>query len=406
MARLDQKGIGDKKMCVLINSMTAGGAEKVVATLYPEYQKAGANVSFMCLEKNDVHKIEGVAPVYLSEQTGDIEGGLKKLLSLFRFAWQLRKYVKDNDIDLVQSHIYRANYVNILARLLGARHKVQIVNHGMPSQYLTEGLAGKTNLWLIRRLYPKADQVIGPSQGMVDQFIELGVAKEKSQLIRNPFDLDELNQQATCGMEEGEFHFDPAKKYLIAIGRLLPVKRMDDAIWAYYELHKDCPEVELIILGDGEKWDMLADLKLHLAISKKVHMPGDVENPHKYLVRSAALISASEFEGFSNVIVEALVAGTPVISTDCESGPREILAPGTSRAQKIQPGCVEEVQHGLLIPVGDIKAMVKAMKQLLGDENLQQRLSEHGAARVQEFAKEVIAQKYLEHSRAVLGTVQ
>ena len=150
----------------------------------------------------------------------------------------------------------------------------------------------------------------------------------------------------------------------------------------------------------------MADLNLHLAISKKVHMPGDVKNPHKYLVRSAALISASEFEGFSNVIVEALVAGIPVISTDCESGPREILAPGTTREKKIPPGCVEKVKHGLLVPVGDIKAMVKAMQQLLDDETLQQELSRHGAARVQEFAKEVIAQKYLAHSRTVIGTVQ
>ena len=278
----------------------------------------------------------------------------------------------------------------------------------MPSQYLTEGLAGKANLWLIRRLYPKADKVICPSQGMVDQFIALGVCKEKSQLIRNPFDLEELRAQAKCAMVEGEFEFDPEKKYLIAIGRLLPVKRMEDVLWAYYELQKDIAQknmggVELIILGDGEKWDAMSALIMQLAIGKKVHMPGDVRNPHKYLARADALVSASEFEGFSNVIVEALVAGTPVLSTDCESGPREILAPGTTREQKIAPGCVEKVQHGLLVPVGDIKAMVNAMQQLLGDKALQEQLSRDGPARVEEFDKEAITQKYLECSRAVVG---
>jgi len=398
-----KSGIGNKKMCVLINSMTAGGAEKVVATLYPQYQTSGVPVSFLSLERNDFHTIEGVTPVYFSNQTGEAEGGIKKLFSLFRFALKLKKYIKDNQIDLVQSHIYRSNYVNVLARIFGAKHKVQLVNHGMPSQYLTEGLAGKTNLWLIKRLYPKADQVICPSQGMVDQFIALGVSKDKSQLIRNPFDLEDLRTQANQEMHSGEFEFEPQKQYLIAIGRLLTVKRMEDVIWAFYELQKDMPKAELIFLGDGEKRAAMAALIMQLAIGKKVHMQGDVKNPHKYLVRSDVLVSASEFEGFSNVIVEALVAGTPVISTDCESGPREILAPGTTREEKIAPSLVQRVKHGLLVPVGDIKAMVKAMKQLLGDKSLQEQLSRDGPARVEEFDKEAIAKKYLECSRAVVG---
>ncbi len=84
----------ENKVCVLVNSMAGGGAEKVVATLFPEYQKAGTDVSLLCLEENDFHVIDGVKPVYLSHQSGDSEKGVKKLISLFRFALKLKKYIQ------------------------------------------------------------------------------------------------------------------------------------------------------------------------------------------------------------------------------------------------------------------------------------------------------------------------
>ena len=83
----------DEKMCVLVNSLAGGGAEKVVATLFPEYQKAGTQISLLCLEKNNFHQIENVTPVYLSSQTGSDEGGVQKLASLFSFAFKLKKYM-------------------------------------------------------------------------------------------------------------------------------------------------------------------------------------------------------------------------------------------------------------------------------------------------------------------------
>ncbi len=395
--------LANKKMCVMINSLAGGGAEKVVATLYPEYQKAGTQVSLLCLENNNFYNIDGVTPTYLSDQTGSDEGGVKKLSSLISFALKLKRYIKENDIDLVQSHIYRSNYVNVLARMLGAKHKIQIANHGMPGQYLNEGLSGKINRFLIGWLYPKADQAICPSNGMIREFVELGVPEEKTQLIRNPFDIEDLQELSQQEISEGEFEFEPEKKYLICIGRLQAVKRMEDIVWAFYELQKDDDKVELIILGEGEKGEDIAGLVLRLAIGKKAHLMGQVENPHKYLTRSHAFISASEFEGFSNVIVEALVAGTPVISTDCESGPREILDPEKPRAAVIAPGEIEHAQHGLLVPVGDIKALTTAMHRVLNEGDLQQTITQGGLERARLFDKTTIATRYLEHSQEALG---
>jgi glycosyltransferase involved in cell wall biosynthesis len=190
---MTERGLEGKKICVLINSLAGGGAEKVVATLYPEYLKRGLCISLLCLEESNFYDISGVSPVYLSTQTGREEGGIKKLVSLFSFAFKLKAYIKKNQISLVQSHIYRSNYVNVLSRIFGAKHKVQIVNHGMPGQYKTEGMSGKINRFLIRWLYPKADQVICPSQGMIEEFVELGVPAQKTLRIPNPFDLEAIS---------------------------------------------------------------------------------------------------------------------------------------------------------------------------------------------------------------------
>ena len=122
-------------------------------------------------------------------------------------------------------------------------------------------------------------------------------------------------------IKSNEFYFDPAKRYLIAVGRLEKVKRFQDIIIALDMLGKDSLEAELIILGDGSEKSNLMALIERLNLESKVHMPGRVANPFQYISRSDILISASEYEGFSNVIVEALICGTAVIATDCESGP-------------------------------------------------------------------------------------
>ncbi len=238
--------MADKKFCVLINSLTEGGAEKAVATLMPEYQKQGADVPLVCLEKNDVHKINATGINYLSNQTGSGEGAIRKFVSLFIFAHKLKRYIRANGICLVQSHIYRANYVNVLARLMGSVHKAQLVNHGIPQQYGEGGITGRINQTLIRWLYPRADQVICPSIEMMYSLQQMGVVKEKLRHITNPVDLVDIEKQSAAPVDAELFEFQPDKKYLITIGRLERVKRTGDIIDAFSNIAGSRPEVELM----------------------------------------------------------------------------------------------------------------------------------------------------------------
>jgi glycosyltransferase involved in cell wall biosynthesis len=387
---------------VLINSLTLGGAEKIALTLCEEYRKEGINVIFVCLEKNDFYKIGNNEVHYLSDLAGTNESTPKKLFYLFIFALRLRKLVKKENISVVQSHLYRANYVNVLAKLLGSGHKAQIVNHGIVSRYKKEKLTGKVNLFLIRKLYSRADQVILNSKGMMSDLKRIGRFRNNICVINNPFNLNEILRLSREALKEDEFAFNKEKTYLIAVGRLEKVKRITDIVKAVKTLKEASREVELIILGDGSEKKNILDLIDRLQLKDRVHLLGRVTNPFKYIAIADILVSASEYEGFSNVIVEALISGTAVISTDCESGPREILAPKSDVNFKLKPGEVEFSEFGVLVPVGDHETMAMAVEELLSENNRLKKYSENGIKRAREFDKSLIKEKYISSLKLLL----
>ncbi len=391
------------KLCILVNSLAGGGAEKVALTLFEEYQRQGVDVCFLCVEKNDVHSIEASHVFYLSDKTGGSESGIRKLFSLVHFALRLKRFVKDQGIDFVQSHMYRANYISILARKLGSGHRVQIANHGIASRYLDQGLEGRTNLFLIRWLYPAADQLVCPSAGMLEDLRRLGVSVSCARVIGNPFDIQGILARGKEPLGSDAFSFDSGKQYLISVGRLEEVKHPALIIHALYQLVEKRPELELLLLGRGNEEENLRALCARLGIQSKVHFLGQMENPFNFLRHADLLVSASEYEGFSNVIVEAMIVGTPVISTDCPSGPREILAPGSVSKKYLGAGEFEEAEFGVLVPTGDVDVMTDAIEKLLLSDEKPPGYAEKGVLRADDFDQSSIADRYLEGAGRTAG---
>ena len=364
-------------------------------TLFEEYRSQGRQVVLLCLEKNNIHSVDGVGVYYLSHQTGYGEGAFKKLASLLVFAIKLKQFVKANGIGWIQSHIYRSNYVNVLARKLGSAHAVQIVNHGVSSRYLGEGLQGKINLSLIRWLYPAADQLICPSRGMLADLKALGVVVSSGHVVGNPFDVKAILQRSQEAVSADEFVFRPDRRYLISVGRLEAVKRPEDIVQALSVLADRYPDLELLLLGTGSEQAAIQVLTKNLGLNQKVHMLGQVPNPFKYMSCCDVFVSASRFEGFSNVIVEALIAGVPVVSTDCPTGPREILVSNSDETGYLSTGNIEKARYGVLVPVGDVDSMVSAIEDsLLSDENRKDN-AETGLKRAMDFDTANVANAYM-----------
>jgi glycosyltransferase involved in cell wall biosynthesis len=175
-----------------------------------------------------------------------------------------------------------------------------------------------------------------------------GISRDRISVLYNPV----VNDELTNKMKEPVLHpwFQKGHPPLVlSVGRLEAQKDFETLIRAI-ALVNQRREAYLMILGKGSQSVVLQDLVNKLGIAKVVEMPGYVENPYAYMARANVFVLSSKYEGFPGVLVEAMACGAPVVSTDCPSGPVEILVEG---------------KYGRLVPVGDVAAMAAAIQATL-----------------------------------------
>ena len=229
----------------------------------------------------------------------------------------------------------------------------------------------------VRWLYPKADHIISLSHGVKTDLVEnFGMPSNKITPIHNPIDIQTIIEKST---EPNSYPWDrQANRVVIAVGRLHEQKGYFDLIEAFSRLEMDQP-VKLVILGEGELRGQLDDLIASKGLQNDIWMPGFIDNPWAYMRDADVFVLSSHWEGFGNVIVEAMACGTPVLATDCDYGPREIIHDGVD---------------GILVPVGDVARLADEISTLLYDEGKRLRLCDAGKKRASDFESSRICQQY------------
>jgi glycosyltransferase involved in cell wall biosynthesis len=286
-------------------------------------------------------------------------------------------------------------YPNVINVLANKKDEAIISVRNHMSTKHQKGL--KSYFWKLtfKFIYPRAKKIIAVSQEIsYDLCQNYGIKKSKISVVYNSYPIEKIEKLSREKLNAEELVVF-SKKIIITSGRLSKQKDQNAIINSYKCLKRDLGEdIDLVIMGCGKEESNLKLLAEKLDIKDNVHFLGFRENPFKYLANSSLFIMTSLHEGFPNALVEAMICGLPVISTDCPSGPREILLQNASNQKKELTYGVNGDDYGVLIPLIDQFKMDKQkyyeyvsdlMKKILTDDSINKNLSNKAKMRSNMF---------------------
>lgn len=368
-----------KKIVIIINSLESGGAERVVSNLLNVWVKK-YDCYLILIHNYKFYELDERIKIISLNEPKEISGFVK-LLRLPLLGYKLSKIIRENKFDMIVSFLTRANYINVLSNIF-SRHQKIINERAMPSLQYQYGINGKINRFLIKFLYPKADLCLSNSHGnMIDLKNNSNVTKLS--YIHNPFNLDMIEK-----MSKQEIEIEKKRFTFVTVGRLDKGKNHKLIIDSIKDIDAD-----LWVIGDGELREELQSYINVLNFNDKVYLLGKKENPFAYISKADCFVFASNHEGFPNVLVEALACEIPVISTDCQSGPREILAPDSDVNFQLKEE-IELAEYGILTPIKNVNKLREAMNLIINDGSLRKRYQDKAKQRANNFRIEEIIKKY------------
>lgn len=311
-----------KHISIFIPSLKFGGAERVMINLAIASSAHYSTVHLVTLSATAAE-----LDANLGENVKVISLGVPRMLYAIH---KLSKYLKSVKPAAIISALDYANIVVLLAaNLSGTRTRVIVTEHSNLTASNERHGVGRRRLlpFLMRLFYPQAARVIAVSEGVAeDLIVNHGIQRASITTIYNPTISERLLELANEPCQHKYFATEDAP-VLLAAGRLVAAKNFSNLIHAF-ALVRQKVDCKLVILGDGELRADLEKLVDQLQLNEYVDMPGFQRNPYSYMRNCDLFVSSSSWEGLSSVLIEALACGAKVVSTDCPSGPSEVLAGG------------------------------------------------------------------------------
>ena len=370
-------------IAVLIYAMTGGGAPKRTLTLIKEFVSRGHKVDLVVVKPSGALHAEipaAVRCVPLKSRWVEClpDKGLRKL-KLYCCRRALADYLRQYRPDVLLSAASHASLTALAARRLSDTGTPLVLRE---SSHLTSSHAGTLNLFnRIRystscRWYAEADALIAVSRDIAEDIAQnTELAQHRIRTIYNPTFTEDLIDRSSAPLEHPWFE-EGGPPVILGVGRLTGRKDFPTLIKAFAEVRNRRP-ARLVILGDGSLRKNLTTLAKSLNIAADIDMPGYVVNPLAWMSRASVFVLSSSCEGLPGVLIEAMAAGCRVVSTDCPSGPAEILENG---------------KYGSLVPVGDHYALAEAIVTTLDAPHDPQRLRTRAAY----FSVDKAVEEYLE----------
>lgn len=337
-------------IAMFMPSMAGGGAEKMTLHLIAGFVQRGLRVELVLAHARGPN----LSRVPASVRVIDLQAPRVRNNLLGR----CMHYLRQEQPHVIISGMHYTNIVALCAqRLVRVPTRVIVCEQSTLSQYVrrTPLQRGQVMVKLMPLLahycYPWAAGIVAVShQSAEDMAHAARLPLSRIHIIYNPIVMPDIIERASQPVDHP--WFAPGEPpVILGVGRLSQPKDFPTLIRAFYQVRQQCP-ARLLILGEGEDRAQLASLIHDLQLGDSVALPGYVDNPYAYMQRAAIFALSSIWEGLPSVLVEAMACGTPVVATDCESGPREILADGT---------------YGPLVPMGDSTALAQAILATLNN---------------------------------------
>jgi glycosyltransferase involved in cell wall biosynthesis len=351
---------------IYIPNFSGGGAEAVSVRLANQLAASGRRVDII------VNQAVGVFRDQVSSEVRIVDLGAGRTIGALL---PLVRYLRTNNPSSLIAGLLYNNLLAILARLFSRwRGRLVVCQHNTFSLEARQNSKDRLFSAIFARAMRSADAIVAVSAGVAQDLAQsAGVERDRIEVIYNPIITEDFEQRAAI---------DPAHPWLatasdpvfVAVGRLTPQKDYPTLLSALSIARRTVP-IRIIILGEGTLLDDLRRQAERLGVHDAVDFVGFKSNPLPYMRRSKGLVLTSTFEGFGNVLAEALACGTPVISTAC-NGPVEVLDHG---------------RHGKLVPIGDASAIADAMLDLLKHPPERAGL----VAAADRFRSDLIARQYL-----------
>jgi glycosyltransferase involved in cell wall biosynthesis len=346
--------IGRARILVVLPALGAGGTEHVVTDLANHWAQLGHHLTLVTLESAEAkpyYKLDGNVDIIRLGLPPSRASKLRAAYFVLKRLCVLRAAIKRVGPDVIVSFLTRTNVLTLLATR-GLNIPVVVSERNNPDLQ-PFGSAWK---WLRARLYPKAFGLVTMTRGSLEYFPKQ--MRARGWVIANAIELPADWQQKRGG------------NLLVAVGRLTHQKGFDLLLEAFAMIAPKFPQWTLLIWGEGEDREKLEAERDRLGLRNRVEMPGVTGKPGVWVETADAFVLSSRYEGWGIVLLEAMAAGLPVVSFDCEWGPRDMI---THR------------HDGLLVPLGDTKGLAESLSDVLGDAQLRKQLATNAALTAQRF---------------------
>lgn len=345
------------KVDFYISSLSGGGAEKVLVTLAEDFARRRNEVSIFSLEKRpQFYQVSENVSLEKINQTG-----LQKKSGDFA---SIRKRIKERDADVIVSFLSRCNLLVLLAALF-QKQNVIVCDRNNPLKEHSQIV-----FWLSCLVYTLAKGIVVQTNQIKSYYPAF--LQKKIVVLENPLDCQSLIEQ--CVGQE----ICPDNS-IISMGRLEPQKDYDTLLQAFAQLQEEFKDWKLNIFGIGDQHDRLQRLIDELGLTNRAFLRGRTSTPFLEMKRSKIFVLSSNYEGFPNVLCEGMYAGLPCISSDCISGPRELIKDG---------------ENGFLFDVGNVEQLQEKLRQLMESEVLRQELGNKGKETVGRLELSKICDKW------------